>query len=208
MLKVYHVPQTRSVRVVWLLGELAIPHEVVAMPFDHAVMHAPAYLAISPLGKVPCLDDDGFRLGESGAIVQYVLERYGEGRLEGDPRPAPGSPERARLLYWMHFAEGTMMPPLGILARQNRLAPADRDAAQMAEAGARAARFLAHVEHELGAGPFILGKAFTAADVMLGYSVFVADLFGVPLDGLPGVRAYLDRIEQRPAFRIAAAAAA
>ena len=120
MLTVYHVTGTRSVRILWLLNELGLPYETVAMPFDHHILHGEAYLSLNPLGKVPAIDDDGFLLTESGAITQYILAKYGQGRLEPVPRPKAGTPCHGRFLQWLYFPEATMMPPLATLVRERR----------------------------------------------------------------------------------------
>ncbi len=164
MLKVYHVSGTRSVRTLWLLKELGLAHQTVAMPFDHHVMHGPGYLAVNPLGKVPAIEDDGFVLTESGAITQYLLARYGQGRLEPSPRPEPGSPDHGRFLQWLHFPEATMMPPLGTLVRQRRMAEDRRDRATVDHAVGKAAEMLAFCDAALRPGGYVLGPAFTAAD--------------------------------------------
>jgi glutathione S-transferase len=206
MLRVYHVAGTRSVRIVWLLKELGLAHEVVSMPFDHAVMHGPDYLGINPLGKVPALDHDGFVLTESGAIIQYILARYGQGRLEPSPRPQPGTPAHARFLQWLYFPEATMMPPLGALVRQSRRAEASRNAEITADALDKAAGLLAYCEHELAPHGYLLGPEFTAADIMLGYTLALADYLDLVGEGHPRIAAYLGRLGERPAFREAQAA--
>lgn len=206
MLKVYHVTGTRSVRTLWLLKELGLPHEVIAMPFDPKVMHGPDYLRVNPLGKVPAIDDDGFVLTESGAITQHLLARYGEGRLEPSPRPIPGSPEHGRFLQWLHFPEATMMPQLGILVRQNRTPEDQRDRATVAHATGKAGEMLAFCDTALSGQDHILGAEFTAADIMLGYSLALADHLGLIGVRFPNVRTYLDRLARRSAFREAQAA--
>lgn len=206
MLTVYHVAGTRSVRTLWLLKELDVPHRVEAMPFDHGVMHGPAYVKINPLGKVPAIDDDGFVMTESGAITQYLLARYGEGRLEPTPRPEPGAPDHGRFLQWIHFPEATMMPQLGLLVRQRRLAAGDRDAATARHATAKIGEMLAFVDDALAPADHILGPQFTAADVMLGYSLALADNLGLVGEPHIRIRAYLERLSARPAFRDALAA--
>ncbi|MDP3853508.1 glutathione S-transferase family protein [Phenylobacterium sp.] len=206
MLKIYHVSGTRSVRTLWLVKELGLAHETVAMPFDHAVMHGPDYLRVNPLGKVPAIDDDGFVLTESGAITQYLLAKFGEGRLEPSPRPQPGGSEHGRFLQWLHFPEATMMGPLGTLVRQHRLPEDRRDRATVDHAVGKAGEALAFCDLALRSSDHILGPAFTAADIMLGYSLSLADQLGLVDDRHPSVRAYLARLRARPAFGEALAA--
>jgi glutathione S-transferase len=169
MLKIYHVTGTRSVRTLWLVKELGLAHQVVAMPFDHKVMHGPEYLRINPLGKVPAIDDEGFVLTESGAITQYLLAKFGGGRLELSPKPQAGSPEHGRFLQWLHFPEATMMPQLGILVRQRRAAEDRRDPHTVDHAVGKATEMLAFSNAALQSATYILGPDFTAADIMLGY---------------------------------------
>jgi glutathione S-transferase len=201
MLKVYHVPLTRSVRTVWLVRELELPHELVAMPFDHAVMHGPDYLRVNPVGKVPAIDDDGFVLTESGAIAQYLLARYGQGRLA--PAEGPGTPAHGRFLQWLYFPEATLMPQLGVLLRQARRPQAQRHPDVIAEARGKAAELLAYCEDQLARSPYILGADFTAADIMLGYTLALADDLQLVGEAQPATRAYLARLATRPAFQVA-----
>ncbi|MDO9125762.1 MAG: glutathione S-transferase, partial [Parvibaculum sp.] len=119
MLKIYHAKNTRSVRIVWLCEELGIPYELQTLNFAPADLQSEAYLAIHPLGKVPAVDEDGLILNESGAITQYLLAKYGKGRLE----PKHGTPEHAKFLHWFHFAEATFMGPLGNIAQHAFIRP-------------------------------------------------------------------------------------
>ena len=107
MLKVYHAPNTRSLRVIWLLEEMGLPYEREMVEFTPANLQSPAYLAIHPLGKVPAIDDDGLILTESGAIVQYLLAKHPGSHLT----PDIGTPAYGKYLQWLHFAEATVMPP-------------------------------------------------------------------------------------------------
>jgi glutathione S-transferase len=201
MLKIHHVPGTRSVRILWLVKELGLPHEVAAMPFDPAVLHGAAYLKVNPRGKVPAIDDDGFVLTESGAIAQYLLAKYGAGRLGADA--PPGSEAQARFSEWLWFAEGTLMPHLGNLVRQHRMPAERRDAATMAQATAKAHELLAFLDGALGEGGYAMGAAFSAADIMLGYSVWLAGELGLVDARHAAVRGYLERLLARDAFRAA-----
>ncbi len=108
MIKLYFAPRTRSVRILWLLEELGLPYELKRIEFERTSNRF--FVQKTPTGKLPTLEDGEVLMCESGAIVEYLLERYGEGRLA----PAPGAPERARFLQWLHFAESTAFPPLGI----------------------------------------------------------------------------------------------
>ena len=109
MITVHHLNNSRSQRVLWLLEELALPYEIVKYERDKQTMLAPpSLMKVHPLGKSPVISDGDTVIAESGAIIEYLLERYGAGRLQ----PAPGTPERLRFTYWLHFAEGSAMSPL------------------------------------------------------------------------------------------------
>jgi glutathione S-transferase len=203
MLTVYHAPMSRSVRIRWLLEELGLPYEVATRPL--AELKRPDYLAIHPMGKVPTLHDDGagrdVKIFESGAIVQYLLETYGKGRLE----PAIGTPERPYFLQWLHFSEATLTPPLGEIAQHTVIRPeAERIAAVVPDARRRAKAAISLVENALAGSTWLLSE-FSAADVMLGYSLALASFMKLIDDDTPNARAYLDRCRARPAFKAATA---
>ena len=199
MITLYHAPMSRSVRVRWLLEELAIPYQLELRKLGQ--LKEPDYLAVHPMGKVPAIRDGDLVLFESGAIVQYVLETYGGGRLE----PKRGSPERPLFLQWLHFAEATVTPPLGDLVQHTLLRPeAERIAALVPDATKRAGNALALVDRALAGRSWLLSD-FSAADVMLGYSVALASFVKLVSDATPNVKAYLARCRERPAFQKATA---
>lgn len=194
MITLWFAPRTRAVRVRWLLEELGVPHELRRVEFQRPER---AFSQDTPLGKLPVLEDDGVVICESGAIVEYVLERYGEGRLG----PPIGSPLRGPFLQWMHFAEATAFPPLGVIV-WHAVYQGDADANPGAIAGARerANASFAFLERELGAKEHLLGE-FSAADVMMGFTLLAARLLGVLDERYPKLGAYLERLERRPAFQ-------
>ncbi len=196
-MKLYHVPGSRSARVLWLLLELGVEHEVVRLSLADGSLRTPAYLAINPLGRVPTLEDEGTAFYESGAIVQYLLERHGEGRFE----PRIGSPDRARYLQWFHWGEATLLAPI-VTMNANRFAlpEADRSAKAIDVAQRQLARILAVLERALDGRRFLVGDGFTAADVMVGYGVTLARLVGELPEDLPSVHAWLDGLAARPAY--------
>lgn len=199
MLKLYYAPRTRSVRVRWLLEELGLDHELERMEFRP---QEKAFTQATPLGKFPVLDDDGVVFSESGAIVEYILERYGEGRLA----PPVGSADRGPFLQWVHFAEGTAFPPLGVLIWHSLYrGDADRIPEAMDAARSRASSALEAVEARLDGRDHILGDEFSAADIMLGFTLFAAQFLGVLDERYPRTSAYLARITSRPAFARATA---
>ena len=205
MITLYHAPMSRSLRVRWLLEELAIPYQLEIRKL--AELKTPEYLALHPLGKVPSIRDDAAGNGdlvlfESGAIVQYLLERYGDGRLE----PKRGSPERPKFLQWLHFAEASIAPQLGLIVQNTLIRPeAERIAAIVPDAIKGAGNALAVAERALAGRDWLL-REFSAADVMMGYSVLLANFVKLVTDATPNLRAYLARCQERPAFRRATAA--
>ena len=205
MIELYHAPLSRSVRVRWLLEELELPYEIHPMEVKPESLQTPAYRAIHPAAKVPAIRDGEQVLFESGAILQYLLERYGHGRLE----PGPGTPERPLYWQWFHFAEATLMPPLGEIAQHSFMRPKEeRISALVPDARRRAERALDAVEPALEGRSFLLGgseESFSAADVMMGYSVKLAELLRCLDESRPNLRRYLARLETRPAFQKALA---
>lgn len=200
MIKLYHVPRSRSVRVAWLLEELHVPYELVTMTF--AGLKTPEYLRIHPLGKVPAIQDGNLTMFESGAIVEFLLEKYGNGRLA----PPPGTDDRGRFLQWMHYGEATLLPPLGEIAAHTFFRPeAERIAAVVIDARGRLETALAVVDRALAGREYLVGDSFTVADLMVGYSLGLTNLFGLLGDQFAHLAGYLRRIEERPAYRKATA---
>lgn len=198
MLKVYHAPNTRSLRVVWLLEELDVPYDKEMVEFTPANLQSPAYLAIHPLGKLPAIDDDGLVLTESGAIVQYILAKHSNNHLA----PDIGTPAYGKYLQWLHFAEATMMPPIvQIVQHMFRKPKEERLQVVIDEAKVILNRYMALLDKELAARNFICGEEFTAADIMLGYDLNLCKIIGFSLDNYPNVSAYFARLTARPAFQ-------
>ena len=200
MMTLYHSARTRSLRIRWLLEELGVPYQLKTVPF--APPTSSPFSQQTPSGKFPTLEDDGVVLFESGAILEYVLERHGNGPLA----PAPGSPLRGPFLQWVHFAEATAFPPLGTMAwhmlfRQD----ADKIPDAMADYRGLAIAALDVLERALAGKTYLLGDALSGADVMMGYTLLVAKWFGLLGDGHPNVSAYLARLEARPALQKALA---
>jgi glutathione S-transferase len=197
MLKLYAAPRTRSLRVAWLLEELGVDYEVVLLEFRPT--RSEFFIQQTPTGKFPTIDDDGFILCESGAILEYLLEKYPHPSL----MPRPGTREKGEWLQWMHFADGTAFPPLGIVVwlsvyrdDADRLRDLIEDARQRARSGFRL------LEERLTDRRWILGDNFTAADIMLGFTLLAGRLLGV-VDPGSSLRRYLDRLESRDAYHVA-----
>ncbi len=209
MIVVHHLDRSRSQRVLWLLEELGLPYDVRFYERDSQTLLAPPELRqIHPLGKSPVITDGELALAESGAILEYLVQRYGEGAL----RPAPGTPAAVRYLYWMHYAEGSLMPPLLMKLVFDRIQkakmpffakPIARSIAQKALAGFVAPQIDAHLdflENELTAAPWFTGEDFTAADIQLSFPLEAARVRGGLDRTRPRLMDFLERIHQRPAY--------
>ncbi len=202
-MKIYHAPNTRSVRIVWLLEELGLPYEIESFRLGDARMRSPEYLKINPMGRVPTLEDGAVRLSESGAIVEYVLARHGKGRLV----PEVSSPEFPRYLQWLHYAEGMIMPPVNIIVVETILLPKERrNQVNVDRAVKLLSRMLGAVDAGLEGREFMAG-AFSGADIMTGHACTVAQRLGADVSDKPNVAAYIARLNARPAMQRAWAAA-
>jgi glutathione S-transferase len=198
MITLYFAPRTRSIRVRWLLEELGLPYTLKRVTFN---VPSKAFVQDTPLGKLPVIEDGDTTIGESGAIVEYILERYGNGRLA----PPIGSPLRGPFLQWIHFAEGTAFPPLGVVIWHTLyLGDADQIPTVIASARERAAGGFAFVERALAGKDYLLGSEFSAADIMMGFTLAAARVLGVLDERYPALGRYLARLEARPAFQKAA----
>jgi glutathione S-transferase len=210
MLTVHHLNNSRSQRILWLLEELGVPYEVRRYERDAATMLAPPELkAIHPLGKSPVIVDGDAVVAETGAIIEYLVDRYGTGRLV----PAAGSPEKLRYTYWLHYAEGSLMTPLLLRLVFNRLgsAPMPFFARPIARGIAAKVRgsfidpqlrlHFDFVERELGRSTWFAGEAFTAADVQMSFPIEAAAARGVVDATRPCLTSFLTRIHERPAYR-------
>ena len=196
--------------MLWLLEELGQPYDVVRYQRDPKTMLAPPeLLAVHPLGKSPVITDGDLTLAESGAILEYLVQRYGEGRL----RPEPGTPDAIRYLYWMHYAEGSLMPPLLMKLVFDRIetSPMPFFARPIARSISRKVktamvepnlkRHLDHMERELTKSEWFAGDEFTAADIQMSFPV-EASAQRAGLDASrPKLMAFLKRIHERPAYR-------
>jgi glutathione S-transferase len=210
MLTVHHLENSRSQRLLWLLEELEVPYQVQRYARDARTLQAPAALkAVHPLGKSPVITEGGLTLAESGAIIEYVLERHGNGRLA----PAPGSPARQRLRYWLHYAEGSLMPLLvmKLVFAQVEKARAPFFVKPLIKAIVRNVNrayldrelklHLDYLERELTQAPWFAGEEFSAADIQMSFPVEAAFTRADAGSRYPRLRAWLERIQARPAWR-------
>lgn len=201
-MKLYHAPNSRSVRIVWLLEELGLPYELVKFKLGDAAMRTAEYKRVHPMGRVPALEDGDATLYESGAIVEYVLARYGGGRMV----PATASPEFPRYLQWLHYAEGMLMPQVNVIVVETMfLPPEKRNAENLARARKLLTRMLEPVDAALAGREFLAGE-FSGADVMTGHACTVSIRLGADVSDKPNVVAYVERLNARPALKKAWAA--
>jgi len=199
-MKLYHYSKSRSARVLWLLEELGIDYQCEDLPFDRNAFHSVDYLELESYGRLPMLVDDAVTMHQSVAIVQYLLNRYGDGRLE----PVRSSVDYGRFLEWLHFGESTMMGPVSQVIEHSMLLPESERRAPVVARGKRALGFFAkRIENELEHQTYLIDDDFTAADIVVGYGLFLAEYCGAFPADLPCLQAYYDRLKSRPAFRTA-----
>ena len=210
MITVHHLNNSRSQRVLWLLEELGLPYEVKRYERDAETMLAPASLrAVHPLGKSPLISDGERTVAESGAIVEYLVARHGNGRLA----PPEGTPEHLRYTYWLHYAEGSLMPPLLLKLVFDRVEsapmpffvrPVARGIAGRAKSafiGPQIALHLDWVNAELGKSVWFAGDELTAADIQMSFPLEAAAARGGLDARWSRIGAFLERIHARQAYR-------
>jgi glutathione S-transferase len=209
MITVHHLNNSRSQRVLWLLEELGVPYELKRYERDPQTMLAPPSLhQVHPLGKSPVITDDGQTIAESGAIVDYLVERHGRGRRA----PALGTPGRLRYTYWLHYAEGSAMPPLVMKLVFDRMPqgpmpflmrPIVRRIAKQVRTRfvePQIARHLDFMEDELGKSAWFAGEDFTAADIQMSFPLEAAATRAGLDASRPRLWRFLERIHARPAY--------
>jgi len=210
LITVHHLENSRSQRVLWLLEELGLTYHVKRYARDKKTSLAPPELAaVHPLGKSPVISDGTTVVAETGAIVEYLLDRVPASAL----RPAPGTPERLRFIYWLHFAEGSAMPPLLMALIFNRvrstkmpffakpIARGIADKVMGSYVQPNIDRQLAFMESELQSRPWFAGNEFTAADVMMSFPLEGAASIGGFAARYPKLADFLERIHARPAYK-------
>jgi len=198
MLTVHHLGRSQSERIVWLCEELDIPYELKCYARDAKTMLAPAdYKALHYIGSAPVITDGDLVLAESGAVVEYIVAKYGNGRLT----LRAADPDFAQFLYWFHFANGTLQASLGRLMILNRLKLAE-DNPILVLAKARLDRAFDLIEARTREADYLAGSEFTTADIMMGFSLTTMRYFQpYDLARCPNVVKYLARIGARPAYR-------
>jgi glutathione S-transferase len=195
VIKVHHLNNSRSQRVLWLLEEISLDCEVVPYQRDAKTMLAPASLRrIHPLGKSPIIEDGPLRLAETGVIVDYLVSKYGR-ELE----PAQSSEAHWRYRYWLHYAEGSLMPPLLVKLVVNRLGLLGRPARGYVDN--QITLHLDYLDKELDPGPWFAGDTFSAADIMMSFPLEAATSRGGLNASRPNLMGFLARIHARPAYQ-------
>jgi len=210
MITVHHLNHSRSHRVLWMLEELELLYELKRYERDPKTMLAPPELkAVHPLGKSPVITDGDLTLAESAAILEYLLERYANGRL----MPAQGSGDYRRFRYWMHYAEGSAMPPLLLKLVFDRaasgpmpffikpVARAIANGAHKAFIGPQLKTHLDYMEAELEKSPWFAGDSFSAADIQMSFPLEAARSRAGLDQSRPRLLDFLERIQQRPAYQ-------
>ncbi|WP_068820357.1 glutathione S-transferase [Phormidesmis priestleyi] len=210
MITVHHLNNSRSQRILWLLEELGLEYEVKRYQRDPKTMLAPASLReVHPLGKSPVITDGTLTLAESGAIVEYLVERYGNGRLI----PAVGTSDRLRYIYWLHYAEGSAMPPLLLKLIFDQIEKSSmpffvRPIAQSIVNRVKRSyiepqitQHLDYLEAEIGKSTWFAGSEFTAADIQISFPLEAAAARAGLNASRPKLMNFLDRIHARPAYQ-------
>ncbi len=203
MLTLHHLGMSQSERIVWLLEELSLPYELVRYERDPVTRLAPpAYKALHPFGTAPVLDDGDLRLAESGAIIEYVIHVHGNERLA----VAPGAPNYPDYLFWWHFANGSMMPAAMGDGTAKRFGGGNDPISRLSSE--RLDRAYAMVEDRLGRTPYFAGDELTAADIAMLFPLTTMRRFNPrDISGYANIEAYLHRIGERSAYRLAMARA-
>ncbi len=199
MIVVHHLNNSRSQRVLWLLEELGVEYEIKYYERDRKTMLAPESLRqVHPLGKSPTITDANLTLAESGAIIEYIVERYGSGRLV----PASGTPERLRYTYWLHYAEGSAMPPLVMNLVFDHFGAGNSDVKDAFIAPQIKLHF-DYIEAELSKSTWFVGEEFTAADIQMSFPLEMAATQAELIENRPKIKQFIERIHARPAYKLA-----
>lgn len=197
MIVVHHLNNSRSQRVLWLLEELGIEYDIKYYERDPKTMLAPASLRqVHPLGKSPVITDAQQTIAESGAIIEYIVERYGNGRLI----PPPATPECLRYTYWLHYAEGSAMPPLLMNLIFNRFPSVD-NSVNDAFITPQIQLHFDYIEAELGKNTWFVGEEFTAADIQMSFPLELVAMQAELIQNRPKIQQFIERIHARPAYK-------
>lgn len=210
MITVHHLEHSRSQRILWLLEELGVEYEIRHYGRDPETSLAPASLeAVHPLGKSPVITDGDATVAESGAIIEYLVERYDDGRL----KPAAGTPAALAYTYWLHYAEGSLMPLMIVALIVGRIEngpmpffarPVAKGIAAKIRGGyldRNVQKHLAFLESTLAKSAWFCGESMSAADIQMSFPLEAAEARAGLKDNYPGLAAFLERVRARPAYR-------
>ena len=196
MLKLHFAPNSRAGRIVWLLEELELPYEINKMAFHPNDLKSDEHRARHPLGRIPVLEDGDVSIYESGAIVEFILERHKNGGL----KPSVDDTRFPEYLQWFHYCEGMIMPPINTIVVHTLLLPPDRrDEVVLGQAQKLLTKALQPVEEALEGRDYLIGD-FSGADIMLGHACFMSNRVGCVSDEKTNLKGYVARIAARPAF--------
>ncbi|GAB5489210.1 MAG: glutathione S-transferase [Parasphingorhabdus sp.] len=195
-LKLHFAPNSRASRISWLLEELELPYKLNAMAFHPKDLKSDEHRDRHPLGRIPVLEDGDVSIYESGAIVEYILERHKNGGL----KPAVDDPNFPYYLQWFHYCEGMVMPPVNTIVVHTLLLPPDRQDETVREQAKRLlTKAWGPVNEALEGKDYLIGD-FSGADIMLGHAAFMSNRLGCVPDEMTHLKAYVQRITDRPAF--------
>jgi glutathione S-transferase len=189
-IRVHHLKISRSTRIIWLMEELGLPYELIHHTRGADFRSPPSLYAVHPLGKAPAVEVDGRTMVESSAIIEYIVDRHGGGKL------LPPESGRAEYLEWLHFAEGTLGMPMLMRLLGPRLGLSD---AALGFMNAEITKQLDWIESQLAGKSFLCGETFTGADINLEYLLEHADTLG-EVAGRPNLARYLAALKARPAY--------
>ena len=196
-MKLYFAPNSRAVRIAWLLEELGLEYELEKYKVGDRALRTPEYYKIHPMGRIPVLEDGETRIYESGAIVQYLLARHGNGKFV----PEADDPSFAEYLQWLHYAEGSIMGQVNILVVETILLPPEKRNDVNVNRALKLLRVaLGNVDKRLQDREYLTGS-FSGADIMTGHACFGAMKAGAEIDDYGQLKAYIDRLLERPALK-------
>ncbi|MEM8692566.1 MAG: glutathione S-transferase family protein [Pseudomonadota bacterium] len=197
MLKLYFAANSRALRIAWMLEEIGLEYTLERFDLGHPDMRSDTFRSIHPMGRVPVLEDGNVRIFESGAILEYLLARHGDGRF----RPAVESADFPAYLQWLHYAEGMIMPQVNAYMVETFFLPPDRRSEVHAKRAKKLlGQMIVPLEGVLSDADYLAG-AFSAADVMTGSAVLSAQKIGVDMADMPALAAYATRLAARPAYQ-------
>lgn len=196
MLKVHFVAGTRAGRVIWLLEELGLEYEVNIMPFTKEGLKSPEHRSRHALGRVPVLEDGDISIFESGAIIQYILERHKDGGL----KPSSDSPMFPYYLQWFHYCEGMIMPPMNTIVVHTLILPKERRNEEvLRQAKNLLTKSLSPVDNLLSKNKYLI-DVFSGVDFMLGHALYMSNKLGCVSDEMNNIKRYIDLINTHDAF--------